>query len=51
LRLKSADIDLSQALVDEDLRAVRDAFAEYAVLIFPATDEGLAPLTVTDERR
>src|SRR5712692_5472180 len=32
------DIDLSQALADEDLRAVRDAFAAYAVLIFPAQD-------------
>jgi alpha-ketoglutarate-dependent 2,4-dichlorophenoxyacetate dioxygenase len=32
------DVDLSLALADEDLRAVRKAFAEYAVLIFPAQD-------------
>jgi alpha-ketoglutarate-dependent 2,4-dichlorophenoxyacetate dioxygenase len=32
------DIDLSHALADEDLRAVRKTFAEYAVLIFPAQD-------------
>jgi alpha-ketoglutarate-dependent 2,4-dichlorophenoxyacetate dioxygenase len=30
------DIDLRQPLADEDLRAVRDAFAAYAVLVFPA---------------
>jgi hypothetical protein len=30
------DIDLGQALADKDLRAVRDAFATYSVLVFPA---------------
>jgi alpha-ketoglutarate-dependent 2,4-dichlorophenoxyacetate dioxygenase len=30
------DIDLSQPLAADDLQAVRNAFAEYAVLIFPA---------------
>ena len=32
------DIDLSQALDEETLQAVRDAFATYAVLVFPAQD-------------
>ncbi len=32
------DIDLRSPLSDEDLQAVRDAFATYAVLVFPAQD-------------
>jgi alpha-ketoglutarate-dependent 2,4-dichlorophenoxyacetate dioxygenase len=32
------DIDLSRAVADDDLKAIRDAFATYAVLIFPAQD-------------
>ena len=32
------DIDLTRPLTDTDLRAVRDAFARYAVLIFPAQE-------------
>jgi alpha-ketoglutarate-dependent 2,4-dichlorophenoxyacetate dioxygenase len=32
------DLDVSRPLADEDLKAVRDAFASYAVLIFPAQD-------------
>jgi alpha-ketoglutarate-dependent 2,4-dichlorophenoxyacetate dioxygenase len=32
------DIDVSRPLAEEDLKVVRDAFASYAVLIFPAQD-------------
>lgn len=32
------DIDLREPLVDEDLKAIRDAFTTYAVLVFPAQD-------------
>ena len=32
------DIDLSRPLSDADMQAVREAFAKYAVLIFPAQD-------------
>jgi alpha-ketoglutarate-dependent 2,4-dichlorophenoxyacetate dioxygenase len=32
------DIDLSRPLTDGDLKAVRDAFASYAVLIFPVQE-------------
>src|SRR5512135_2368422 len=32
------DIDLSRPLSNDDLEAIRDAFAKYAVLIFPSQD-------------
>jgi alpha-ketoglutarate-dependent 2,4-dichlorophenoxyacetate dioxygenase len=32
------DLDVGRPLVEEDLRVVRDAFAAYAVLIFPAQE-------------
>jgi len=32
------DLDLGRPLAEEDLKVVRDAFATYAVLIFPAQD-------------
>ena len=32
------DLDVSRPLAEEDLKVVRDAFASYAVLIFPAQD-------------
>jgi alpha-ketoglutarate-dependent 2,4-dichlorophenoxyacetate dioxygenase len=32
------DLDLRQPLADEDLQAVRDAFAVYAVLVFPGQE-------------
>jgi alpha-ketoglutarate-dependent 2,4-dichlorophenoxyacetate dioxygenase len=32
------DLDLSRALAEDDLRVVREAFAAYAVLVFPAQE-------------
>jgi alpha-ketoglutarate-dependent 2,4-dichlorophenoxyacetate dioxygenase len=32
------DVDLRQPLVDDDMKVVRDAFAAYSVLVFPAQD-------------
>ncbi len=54
------DIDLSQALDEETLQVVRDAFATYAVLVFPAQEltieahlafaKNFGPLEVTVRR-
>jgi len=32
------DLDVSRPVAEEDIKAVRDAFAAYAVVIFPAQE-------------
>jgi len=39
---EKGDLDLVRPLAEEDLKVLRDAFATYAVLVFPAQDLGLS---------